>query len=282
MIFDGAARDWGCCRQWSLSYFADKYGDDLVYCEDAFQTLRDVSISQRRGSSDYLQFYALLQRHPELLVDLDLGWLKEHRNPNHLTFDQGFQAFIGNANTNPTPLHNANDANLFIQVSGKKHWIFYPSAFTAAVDPPPTHSEYRTIKLGQPHFDPFSPDFDRFPMFKYLDGLEAVLKPGDILWNPAYTWHAVRNLEDSTFGVGYRWVTPASCFQLEPLYAALDCLATKPPIWRSFGLSRQSFQLLFLSQSNADNKLPGYDDFHKQVLTSFPEYKKLMAEAGLR
>lgn len=281
VVFEGAARDWPCCREWSLAALAERYGDDVVFRGRRFESLREALASIEGGGREYLQFYALLQRHPERLADLDLSWLKAHRDPERLTFDQGFQTFIGNATAAPTPLHNANDANLFTQVRGRKHWIFYPSAFTPAVDPRPTRSEYRSTHLERRFFDPFAPDYERYPMFACLDGYETVLEPGDVLWNPPYVWHAVRNLDSPTIGVGYRWVTPASCFRLAPVLAALDCLATNPPVWTALRRARQSFQLIFLGQIRGHERLDGYAEFRRQVSARQAEYRRAMRAAGL-
>jgi len=280
VVFEGAASDWPCCQQWSLPFLAEQYGDDLVLGDLGFSRLEASLARIGRGAGDYLRFYALLQRHPERLHDIDLRWLRARRNPSALNIDQGFQTFIGNAASPTTQLHNANDANLFIQVVGSKHWVFYPSAYTAAIDPSAIRSEYRTHREDVPFFDPFVPDYEAFPVFQYVPGWEVVLNAGDVLWNPPYVWHAVRNLSDPTIGVGYRWVCPGDCLRREPLYALLDCLATNPPIWQSIRRADKSFLLVLLEQYEGQ-RLPKYEQFEKQVNASYQDYctlKKQLAK----
>jgi len=274
VVLEGAALDWPCCKTWNLSFLSEKHGDDLVLGDRGFSTLKASLSRIESGFNDYLRFYALLQRHPERLCDLDLKWLRARRNSRSINIDQGFQTFIGNSTSPTTHLHNANDANLFIQVTGEKHWIFYPSAFTSAIDPPATRSEYRTHRKDEPFFDPFAPNYDAFPVFKHVPGWETVLKPGDVLWNPPYVWHTVRNLSDPTIGVGYRWVCPTDCFRREPLYAFLDCLATNPPIWKSLRQSDRGF-LLVLMQHFEGHRLPRYEEFNSQLNASYKEYRAM-------
>lgn len=42
-----------------------------------------------------------------------------------------------------------------------------------------------------------NPDFDRFPNFRQVESLEAIVNPGDILYIPMYWWHHVINSEDT-------------------------------------------------------------------------------------
>jgi mannose-6-phosphate isomerase-like protein (cupin superfamily) len=41
------------------------------------------------------------------------------------------------------------------------------------------------------------PDLARFPNFKDLKGVEAIVNPGEILYIPMYWWHHVINVEDT-------------------------------------------------------------------------------------
>jgi hypothetical protein len=281
VVLEGAAREWPCCRKWTLPKIAEECGNDLLPIDHAFRKLSPVLRAIHEGRKTYLRFYSLVQRHPEYLKDLDLPWLLSRRNPER-SIDQGFQTFIGNTQSPPTALHNANDGNLFVQVTGVKHWRLYDSKDTFAIDPGPVQGEYRTQRHDRPAFDPFAPDYERFPIFKYIGGYETTLEPGDVLWNPPYVWHAVRNLTNPTIGIGYRWVTPSHCFSLAPLLATLDCLATKPPIWESIKLADRDFSMVFLEQFPQLKKHPGYPQYVAQVEGSYSEYRAAMDHAAAR
>ena len=44
--------------------------------------------------------------------------------------------------------------------------------------------------------DILRPDYDRFPKFSRAKRLECVLKPGDVLFMPAFWWHEVQSYPD--------------------------------------------------------------------------------------
>ena len=74
------------------------------------------------------------------------------------------------------------------------------------------------------------------------------LRPGDILWNPSFYWHAVKNPTDS-IGVGYRWLPPLYCLRMAPLYFILDLMATNPSFRKSMKLYKQDFNLIQLAET---------------------------------
>jgi len=273
VVFAGAARNWPCLSEWTYERIDRRCGGDLLPLDYAFSKLRPVLREIRQGREFYLRFYALLQRHPEFLDDLDMPWLVSRRNSGP-SWDQGFQTFIGNSRSKPTALHNANDANLFVQVSGRKEWCFYSPEHSFAINPGPIKSEYRTQRAGAPHFDPFNPDYAQFPHMRAVPSFRAVLEPGDVLWNPPYWWHAVRNLSDWTVGAGYRWVTPTHCLRTAPLWAA--CTARHPPVWESLRLADKDFGLVFLEQYPELKGHPLYSDYVAQLEGTYEGYREKM------
>ena len=55
---------------------------------------------------------------------------------------------------------------------------------------------------------PYPDDYDRefFPAFAHCPIFEVTLEPGDLLLNPPWWWHAVRNVSETTVGVASRWI----------------------------------------------------------------------------
>lgn len=49
-------------------------------------------------------------------------------------------------------------------------------------------------KQTQVDFD--NPDFDKFPHFRDIRGLEAVVEPGEVLYIPKYWWHYIESEKD--------------------------------------------------------------------------------------
>lgn len=256
VILEGAAKDWACTKKWSLEYFKELHGKDEIYLVDQnnpefpyeLTTLADVIDNIRGGGSKYYRFYPLLSRHPEHINDFDYEWLKERRT-NPVWFD-AFQVFIGGKDSY-TPIHNANQSNLFVQAHGEKIWTLYSHYYTTIIDPFPVQNVYRA---GPPRtekgpFNPFEPDFNPpYELFKYIDGYSVHLKPGDVFWNPPFYWHAVKNISDS-IGVGYRWSSPLYSFKISPLYMLLDCFANNPPIWKAYNLYRKDINQLHLAEA---------------------------------
>lgn len=255
VVFEGLAKDWGCVKNWNLDYFKDLHGDDEIVMVDQVNienpyeqtTLAEIIDNIKQGKNDYYRFYPLLERHPEHILDFDYSWLRERRNK--LTVFEAFQVFIG-ADKTVTPLHNANQCNLFTQVVGEKEWRLYHQNCTAVIDPNPARNVYRDapFKKAEGPFDPFNPDYsEQYELYKYLDSYSVLLKPGDVLWNPPYYWHAVRN-RGASIGVGYRWLAPFYCFKQSFLYAFLDCFVTNPPIWKAYRISKQDINMIHLSE----------------------------------
>lgn len=242
VVLKGAAKDWISCKNWTPTYFKEQYGEDEVPLMDAiylekgvkYVKLKEVIDEVLKGNSSYLRFYNLLSRHPERYKDFDKGWLSKLRHKRaYVTFTQ---IFIGGKNSN-TGLHNSHADNLFAQMHGEKEWILYPNYFTPLIDPPSTTGgTYRITPKrgthGQP-FNPFQPDFKDFPLYQYIDGYKVVLEPGDILYNPPYMWHSVRNNTES-IGLGYRWVNAFSAIKSSPLYYFLDLCAYRPSYFKAY------------------------------------------------
>lgn len=226
IVIEGAATEWECLRSWSFDELKRRYGDEQVPVnidgepvEARFESVIEM-IEARMGH--YLSFLPLLEMHPELLEELDHRWLSSHVRP--LSFARDFQVFIGHERT-MTRIHNNIRMNLFVQVLGEKRWVFYPNYYRAVLDPRlretaryPEHADH----------DPFEPDRDPPAGYEYIDTYETTLREGDVLFNPPYVWHTVKNYSLS-LGVGYRWIDLGRAVAGSPLYAMLDVVLRWPP-----------------------------------------------------
>ena len=263
VVMEGAAKDWDCVKKWSLDYFKEMHGEDeaLMATQENMNTyesttLADVIDNIKAGGKKYYRFYPLLDKHPEHIKDFDYNWLLKRKTWFSL-FD-AFQVFIGGKGT-ISYIHNANPPNFFVQVYGQKDWILFSQYYTMVIDPDSVRNVYRNApfrgKDGLP-FDAFSPNYDApNALYKYIDGYSVSLQPGDILWNPPFYWHTVKNASDS-IGVGYRWTDPFFSFTIAPLYMFLDLFAIHPPIWKSWRLLKKDNNLVHLAETGQlDNYL---------------------------
>lgn len=232
VVVEGGAKNWDCCKKWSLDYFSELHGEDNVTLvgndsrEAPYEILKlkDVIQNIHSENSKYLRFYPLLTEHPEHLADFDYSYLRGAMGK--MSGWEQFQVFIG-GKSSKTPVHNAMACNLFIQAYGEKKWILYPPELTAIIDPSPGVNFHRgaPFKSKEGPFDPFDANFDApYHLYRYIDGICVHLRPGDIFYNPPHYWHTVQNPTDS-IGIGYRWLSPSLSFKAAPLYTFLDLIS---------------------------------------------------------
>lgn len=227
VVLEGAAKEWGCCKKWSLKYFAEHYGEDKVTVAQGYPQhqaggpknyilMKDVLDNKNSDNMKYLRFHPMLALHPELTADFPYEWFKRHKKRWHLYTHMQF--FIGTKGTT-TGTHDSQMANLFVMVHGEKTWYLHPTNYTAFMDPPTTRSVFRLGRhnTGKVFEDPY----------RVLDGYKVHLKQGDILWNPPFYWHSVENLTD-TIGVGFRWNDKRLAMQQHFTMFMLDWLAIDP------------------------------------------------------
>ena len=78
------------------------------------------------------------------------------------------------------------------KVKGKKRFVlFSPEQFSKLYPYPVGHPHDR-----QSQVDFNKPDFQKFPKFRLVDALEAILEPGDLLYLPTNWWHYVESFNN--------------------------------------------------------------------------------------
>ena len=234
VVMEGMASDWPCCGKWTFDFFDELYGDDPVVLTDGvvphvpsvarrYAVFRDILRSSDGAQAEYLRFHPLLALHPELTDDFPLNWFETYKHRRSLY--SHIQFFVGSKGT-ATGLHNSQLCNLFVMVHGEKQWVLYPTAYTPFMDPQTTRSVYRLSRHNTGNFIE--------PALSKLDGYLVHMRPGDVLWNPPFYWHSVRNMTD-TIGVGYRWNDQRAAARQSLSMLLLDLFATDPTwfrIWR--------------------------------------------------
>ena len=229
VVFKGLAKTWPAFNKWSPSFFAEQYASDPVILFDAsienlktrnfesakIKNFKDYIIDMENGSKEYARFLPLLDQHEELKRDFDIDWLKHasgHSNKNVKN-----QLFIGGKDTS-TSIHSAIGSNLFVQLYGRKKWWIYSTEYSPLIEPVVDRSIF---------FRSFSNAENPTGNFKNARGWEIVLEPGDVLFNPPFYWHQVRNL-DTTIGVGYRWFSLSSILKSSLAQLIMTITASNP------------------------------------------------------
>ena len=236
VVLKGKATNWRCVQEWSMEWLKTHFGGDRVDIFDPLDsdskevnyeievtTLSTILDAMEQGDiSKYSRFNRLLYDHPELVEHFDWEWLHQMRS----TWSSGktYQVFIGGQGTK-TSLHCAGEHNLFTQVHGKKHWYFIEPKADTWLNPPVTRTPY-----FHSMFDPECPDYASYPGMATTQIWECTLEPGDVLFNPPFWWHQVRNITPS-IGVGFRWFDLVDNLASNATGTALTLMATNPPIW---------------------------------------------------
>ncbi|KAI0236975.1 Hypoxia-inducible factor 1-alpha inhibitor [Lamellibrachia satsuma] len=137
------------------------------------------------GESIYRINWKLLRTMEETFA-----WSKEH---SHLV--------LLSQRDSLTSAHYDYDENIFQQIFGYKRFIFFHPDHYGHMYPHPVH--HSRDRQTQANFD--HPDFERFPKLRKLEGIEAVLGPGDLLYVPSLWWHMVETSSDGpSFSMGFR------------------------------------------------------------------------------
>ena len=226
VVLKGAAANWSATKNWSFDYFKYHYGSDDVYIADeTFNRNRDGSYynikilpykmtdfvdAVNNGKDLYLKFLPTFRQHPELLHHLDLStmsaWCKNTGHKYGITNE----FYMGGAGS-ITNLHTERSHIFHICIKGKKRWRLYGPENSIYLYPVPA----RTLFIAS-EVDFMKPDYDLHPWFRYANGYETVLEEGDILYFPAYFWHAVENLVP-TISANYLWYVVGDAFRALPL-----------------------------------------------------------------
>lgn len=266
VVLAGAAREWQCVRQWDFDYLSRIVGTDPVTLlpkertTDGFDGTRDDESVEhtdfenfingiKKGTGKYLRFSTMVEDHEQLSKQMDIAKLKQYLGP--LVIGHRIHSFIGSAHSR-TRLHCDFPPNLFMQVKGRKHWTLFPPEYRAVIDPLLERSSLSfttNLEVRQPREA-------KDAISKHIDRFETTLEPGDILFNPAYMWHDVYNLDDS-IGVSVRWLSLGVHWRAAWVPQVLNAFATNPPVWRA-GLSKRDINKNLLDSKNNAKKDSNY------------------------
>lgn len=147
-----------------------KPGDERVYLQQGLNNTVGQAIVM-----DFLQF--------------NWQWLNMQQKNNNwgpLTSNLLLVGMEGNV----TPVHYDEQQNFFSQLVGYKRCILFAPEHYERLYPYPVYHPHD--RQSQVDFD--DPDLEKFPGLKHLQGMEAVVGPGDVLYIPMYWWHQIESL----------------------------------------------------------------------------------------
>jgi len=177
-----------------------KYGDTDVMLTKSNVDGTPGKLREVDNPNVYLHNSEVLFNKYPYLLDL----FEFERLEPYLKMKAGYsQIFVGRYGTG-SPFHNAGVHNMFYMVEGRKKWYF--------VDPCDSYLNYplfvagKAAAIGQCLY-PDEYHQKAFPLFKYCPAYVTVLEPGDVLYNPPWWWHGIRNETEATVGIASRWHT---------------------------------------------------------------------------
>lgn len=226
VVLKDAAAHWPAVEKWGFEFFDKHYGQEMVgigkeqvdRSEDGTSFEIDVeglSFSEfvRRvgaGEDLYLKFNPILERFPELYEDLDYDQLGSWSGGRIKPEASDNEFFMGGAKTR-THLHTELSDIFHVCIRGQKRWIMYPPEEWPLLYPIPARTSFVASEINA-----IDQEFDPHPLARYARGWDVMLEPGDVLYVPCYTWHAVENLVP-TISVNLLWHRKLRSFRALPV-----------------------------------------------------------------
>jgi len=225
IVIKGFASSFPCTKLWTPEYFRDNYGDFPLWystteklCEEDGTSLHDyvsavlngdVSRAYLENLSDIFNAYPIL--HQQIGIDRIDQFLGDFASYHKIA-----QLFIGGPGTGAV-YHCANELNCFLNIHGRKEWIFVHPKYSAAMY---SSNFNKGIFVGSfvKHNAPIKYLEEHQPLYNRIPKLRIVLEPGDMLINPPWWWHAINNQPPVSIAVASRWKIEMPYQHQNPLY----------------------------------------------------------------
>lgn len=199
VVLRGFAADSEAVRHWTFDGLVERFGDEDVLLTTEALDGEPGKLDAVKSKQVYLHNSEILfRRYPELVEALPLDALARFSDMRP-TYQQ---LFLGREGTG-TPFHAAANWNWFFNIEGRKSWTFVDPRHGFLIYPfslMGTAAAFALVQYADEYDGAFFPAFAHCPIFR------VTLEPGDVLFNPPWWWHAVRNETDKTVGVASRWM----------------------------------------------------------------------------
>ncbi|KAL1122079.1 hypothetical protein AAG570_003485, partial [Ranatra chinensis] len=155
-------------------------------------------IIEKGTTTGYLAQHQLFNQIPELKADIrvpEYCYLSEREEDDD---NVDINAWFGPSGT-VSPLHYDPKHNLLTQIVGRKRVLLY-----CPEDSEKLYSHGGLMLHNTAKVDPYEPDYESYPNYKFAKAYECHLYPGEMLYIPPKWWHHVRSL-DVSFSVSFWW-----------------------------------------------------------------------------
>lgn len=208
------AKNFGSVPQAYVDTSIHKFHTGIKSLSDIIETIK------QSNSRIAVLFGDLVQKYPALLNVLQLDE-KIATFSDLLSGNKNIQFFLAGENAD-TQLHAELGSSISIQIHGKKEWLIFSPEFSPNIFPSINRKmyletdRYRTIadlslsKVG-------------------LSVYRVTLNPGDMLYVPAFYWHAAKPFSPSV-SISRKWTRLISVFE-HPLLASIILSSRNPPAY---------------------------------------------------
>jgi hypothetical protein len=200
--------------QWRLAALANQFPDAVAQVLDK-RAQKMISVSLRAihedGRRNYIPQQLLLDQNPALRDHFEIersnGYFPVMGRSSKPVLSFLILGLGAGLNAN---WHCEESPNWYLAVSGSKRWslieaehswLLYPAA---RGDGMRRFAEFAADSQGNPR-DPLA-----YPLVEYAPRYEFDLRPGDVLFFPAWMWHKTINLNDEGLGVTCRYTAPTA------------------------------------------------------------------------
>lgn len=196
IVIRGIMSDTPAMNTWNnLSWWIENYGNESVLCkyfeelgDNPACTVSDALSLDNAAKRLYISGESkLFVRRPELKAMVESDAVNAIQ-PGTPVFTQLFMGYPGMG----SDVHMAAGCNLFRQIAGHKKWWLIPNSQTPYLKPslnPNGFSAHTKTKIGKGN------EMES-EWLKKVERYVVTLNPGDLLLNPSWIWHGVRNMGD--------------------------------------------------------------------------------------
>lgn len=172
--------------------------------------LQATSLEEFLTSADYKDYY--INNFHGILDEGDFYAKSKGKELEQMEGKRNFLAqwFISRQINSGSTLHCAPGDNMFLNIKGRKEWFFIDRTYTPLMQPILSkYAVYAVSELYERMHGEFYEDMlKNHPYVRHIPIYRCVLEEGDVLFNPPFWWHRVRNLTGYTVGCATRyWAT---------------------------------------------------------------------------
>jgi len=239
IVLRGFIKNSIACQTWSIDWLNENFGNKMVQCippeissllgEDV--KLKKISLKEFCTKDEYHNYY-INNHHTIFEIDdfyksCDGEKIEDLRGTRHL-IDQWF---ISRSTQTGSSLHCANGDNIFLNIKGRKEWHFIHPSYTPLLSPILSkYGMYAVAGVEKSLLNKWVSIIETFPYFKFIPVYKVVLEEGDVLFNPPWWWHSVRNLDGFTLGCATRYLAPGKASNIAVFHIGQIVEAIRHPV----------------------------------------------------